>query len=164
MSKHSKVIIREAEPEEASLLSTIAYDAKGFWNYPDEFMRLWENDLTVTPDFISANVVRCVIADSTIIGFYALSDSDTHFELEHLWISPKHIGKGIGSELFDDARTYIANQGGGVLKILTDPNAEAFYLKQGAQRIGKLPSKPAGRTLPLLQLSVEKEYGKTNNP
>lgn len=161
---HSKVIIREAEPEEASLLSTIAYDAKSFWNYPEELLKLWENDLTVTSDFIAANVVRCAITESTVIGFYALSDSDSYFELEHFWISPKHIGKGIGSELFEDATTYIANRGGGVLKILTDPNAEEFYLKKGAQRIGQLPSKPAGRMLPLLQLNIEDIAEKTNNP
>lgn len=149
-----QVNIRRAKSEEAVRLSKIAYGAKKFWGYPDELMKLWKDDLTITSDFISAHTVRCAVIESTVIGFYALSQSDSYFELEHLWIAPGYIGIGVGSKLFEDAVTHISEQGGGVLQILSDPNAETFYLKKGAKTIGSVPSKPAGRKLPLLELAI----------
>jgi len=151
-----EVEIRKAELREASLLSKIALDAKSFWNYPEEFMKLWKDDLTITSDFIAANLVRCALVESTVVGFYALIKDDSHFELDHLWILPNYIGEGVDSKLFNDVVTFISNQGGRVLKILSDPNAEKFYLKKGAQRIKLVSSKPVGRKLPLLELNITK--------
>jgi len=151
----SSMEIRKAEISEATILSKIAYDSKSFWGYSQELLELWKDDLTITPEFITTNVVRCATVKTTIIGFYALTISDSNFELEHLWIKPSYIGKGAGSKLLADATRQVAVQKGKKLKILTDPNAEGFYLKKGAVRIGKLPSKPAGRMLPLLQLNVQ---------
>jgi hypothetical protein len=37
------------------------------------------------------------------------------------------------------------------LKVIADPNAEAFYCKLGFRRIGDHPSVPAGRQLPVLE-------------
>jgi hypothetical protein len=36
----------------------------------------------------------------------------------------------------------------------SDPNAQGFYVKMGAQRVGEVPSRPPGRTLPLLVLRL----------
>ncbi len=44
--------------------------------------------------------------------------------------------------------------GGATLRIASDPNAEGFYLKMGARRVGETPSQPEGRALPLLLLEV----------
>ncbi|MTI88198.1 MAG: GNAT family N-acetyltransferase [Balneolaceae bacterium] len=151
----SELTLRKAKLEEAPRLTEIAFNSKKYWKYSKELMRLWEDDLTITSDFISANFVQCAEIESTIIGFYALSRSDSHFELEHLWVSPNHIGKGYGSELFNDAISQVSNRGGDTLKICSDPNAEDFYLKKGAKKIGTAPSKPAGRTLPLLELKIK---------
>ena len=40
------------------------------------------------------------------------------------------------------------------LRIVSDPNAEAFYLRKGAIRAGLVDSLPAGRQLPLLSLAL----------
>ena|SRR5690625_723970 len=155
MSIESQLNLRKAKLEEAPRLTEIAFNSKKYWQYSKELMSLWEDDLTITSDFISTNFVQCAVIESTIIGFYALSKSDSYFELEHLWLSPSHIGKGYGSELFKDAISQVSNRGGNVLKVCSDPNAEEFYLKKGAKKIGTVPSKPAGRTLPLLELTIK---------
>jgi hypothetical protein len=40
------------------------------------------------------------------------------------------------------------------LWISADPNAERFYTRVGARRVGEVPSTPTGRTLPRLVLDV----------
>ncbi|MGH8733407.1 MAG: D-glycero-beta-D-manno-heptose 1,7-bisphosphate 7-phosphatase [Burkholderiales bacterium] len=40
------------------------------------------------------------------------------------------------------------------IEIASDPNAIGFYRKLGARRVGDVPSKPRGRRLPLLRLSL----------
>jgi ribosomal protein S18 acetylase RimI-like enzyme len=64
------------------------------------------------------------------------------------------MGAGIGARLLREAIEAIAAAGGGTLEIASDPNAEGFYLRMGAIRVGSLPSWPAGRRLPLLVVDV----------
>jgi hypothetical protein len=42
------------------------------------------------------------------------------------------------------------------LKIVSDPNAEGFYLRMGAQRVGWVAAQPRGRRLPLLVIHVSR--------
>ncbi len=77
------------------------------------------------------------------------------FELDHLWVDPQHIGTGVGKLLFDHAAHTARLLGGSVLIIVSDPHAEGFYLRMGARRVDEVPSKPEGRTLPLLAVELE---------
>ncbi len=53
--------------------------------------------------------------------------------------------------MWEDAVTRARNLGREQLLIESDPHAEGFYLKLGAERIGKVPSQARrGRVLPLL--------------
>jgi GNAT superfamily N-acetyltransferase len=77
------------------------------------------------------------------------------FELEHMWVTPQHIGTGVGKLLFDHAVLTARLLGGFELTVVSDPHAEGFYLRMGARRVGEAPSKPEGRTLPFLALDLE---------
>ncbi len=74
--------------------------------------------------------------------------------LEHLWVLPARMGSGIGRTLVRHLLTLVRARGGHGLRIASDPNAEAFYLRFGARRVGEVPSTPTGRTLPLLLLDA----------
>ena len=52
------VEIRLAQRTDADTLTAIAHAAKRSWRYPEEWIRLWSNELTVTPDFIERNPQR----------------------------------------------------------------------------------------------------------
>jgi GNAT superfamily N-acetyltransferase len=148
------VAIRTVVPAEAETLTTVAYAAKRYWHYPEEYILLWQADLTVTPEFIRRNPVYCAVRNGEIVGFYALSGDGPIRELEHMWVMPDHIAKGIGARLFDHA-IHTARAGGGrCLRIASDPHAEGFYRRMGAQRIGEVPSQPEGRSLPLLAVDL----------
>lgn len=96
-------MIRRAAVEEATALTTIAFDAKRHWGYPDQWIKHWEADSTISADFIRENHVYVAEADGEIRGFYALCVKGDKAELEHMWVTPVCIGTGIGKELFLDA-------------------------------------------------------------
>ena len=104
-------------------------------------MRLWKADLTVTPAYILDHPVYCAVYGSCVVGFYALSDRGTTRELEHMWVLPTRMGSGV--EQLHATRT-------ASVRIASDPNAEGFYRWMGARRVGRVPSRPAGRYLPVL--------------
>ena len=146
--------IRPAHASDATRLTAIARAAKRHWGYPDEWLQLWEPELTVTPDHILDLQVFCAEDDDAVVGFCAVSCDAPGAELEHLWIEPDAIGRGIGSELLDQALTVAREAGARHLRIASDPHAEGFYLQRGARRIGTVPSTPEGRHLPLLELTI----------
>ena len=125
-----------------------------YWHYPEEWLRLWAKELTVTPDFIENNRVYCAQRSSEVVGFYALSGEGLTRELDHLWVAPEQVGAGVGAALFAHAAGTARAEGASELRIASDPNAEGFYVKMGARRAGEFPSRPAGRTLPLLVLRL----------
>jgi GNAT superfamily N-acetyltransferase len=146
--------IRSALTADAAALTRIAHAAKRHWGYPEAWMRLWNRDLTVSPRFIAAHRVACAIADERIVGFYALSREASIFELEHMWVGPEHMGRGVGARLFAHAVETVRALGGDRLTIASDPNAEAFYRRMGARRLGEVASIPTPRMLPLLVVDV----------
>lgn len=115
-------------------------------------MEEWRELLMITPEFIAANETFVAMADGEFAGFHALCEVGGTLRLEHLWILPKQIGKGIGRRLFMHAVERAAARGARSLTIEADPNAEPFYCHMGATRIGAALSEVGGRQreLPLL--------------
>ena len=146
--------IRSAQPEDASQLTAISHDAKRHWGYPEELMRMWRDDLTVTEEFIRNHIVYVAEDDSAIRGFYALSGGGATYELEHMWVEPGFMGRGVGRALLEHASGFLRAEGCTLLRIVSDPNAEGFYRRLGAVPAGRVPSRPEGRTLPLLELHL----------
>lgn len=109
--------------------------------------------------FVRTHPVFCAVRDGTVVAFYALSRCGDGFELEHLWVDPDHIGSGIGRMLVRHAVETVRATGGRVLTIASDPNAEQFYVRLGARRVGEVASKPDGRRLPLLEVRVTEAAG-----
>jgi GNAT superfamily N-acetyltransferase len=144
--------IRRAQPEDAAALTTIAHEAKRHWGYPEYWINHWQDDLTISPEFVTANPVYVAERDDELLGFYALIVREHKAELEHLWVAPAHIGSGVGKELFIHAMQNAADQNISAVAIASDPNAEGFYRKMGAHRIGETVSEidDQPRTLPRL--------------
>ncbi len=147
--------IRPAATEEAAALTGIAHDAKRHWGYPEDWIQHWQEDLTISSDFINDNQVYVAELEGEIIGFYALVLGDQRAELEHMWVAPKHIGTGVGKELFIHAMQNAAGDNIAEVEISADPNAEGFYQRMGARRIGEVTSEINGQTRRLPRLTVD---------
>ena len=149
-------MIRTAQIDESTTLTQIALDAKRHWGYPENWIKHWESDLTISPDFIANNHVYVAEEDGEIRGFYALCVSDRSAELEHMWVTPAYIGTGIGKELFLDAMDRAARMNVDTVELTADPNAAGFYQRMGATRIGATDSEIEGqpRQLPRMKVDV----------
>lgn len=149
--------IRAAEAGEADLLSELAFRSKAHWGYDDAFMIACREELTYTPEQVAAGVFRVVEDEGEVRGFHALVKiSPSALELEAMFVSPAHIGRGYGRALMEDALER-ARQTEHVerLVIQADPNAAAFYERAGARLIGERASDSIrGRMLPLYEIDI----------
>lgn len=148
--------MRRAVPGDAEALSGLAFAAKGHWGYPARWMESWREDLTISPEFVRGNEVYVAMADGEPVGFYALVGEGNRLGLGHLWVRPGRIGVGLGRLLFGHAMRRAAGLGAEAVGIESDPNAEGFYLKMGAKRVGENVHELDGkeRVLPVLVVGL----------
>ncbi len=148
--------IRRAVEEEFQRISDLAYRSKGHWGYDSDYMDAARKDLTITPSEIVENDVFVLDEEQGIIGFYELKElSPQETELLWLFVDPTAIGRGYGKRLWSHAVETAKADGYKRMRIKSDPYAEGFYLKQGAIRVGELPSTVLpDLMLPLLNLKL----------
>ncbi len=149
--------IRTALPSEASSLSAVAWSAKAHWGYPAEVLEGWRAELSPTEDSINSAPTLVAEFDGTIAGWCQLSLHSSPIELEHFWVHPGFMRRGVGRALISKVCEHLRLQGVTTLLIDADPNAEPFYVRCGAVRKGEIaapiPGDPS-RVRPLLELEV----------
>lgn len=148
------VLLRSAALADLPALTRLAYAAKAHWDYPTEWLALWEAALTFTAETLAAQHVVVAERGGQAVGVYAISLDEQVAELEHCWVDPACMGQGLGRRLVEAAAAHARRLGAMHLRIASDPHAEGFYRHLGARRVGDVPSTPAGRTLPLLVLDL----------
>jgi GNAT superfamily N-acetyltransferase len=127
------------------MLTEISHAAKRYWGYPEHWIQHWSADLTITSDYVARNHVYVAVNEDQILGFYALLFNDGKLELDHMWVRPQHISGGIGKELFTHAMVLASSLSAQAVEITADPNAEEFYKRMGAIRVGEVRSELDGR-------------------
>jgi GNAT superfamily N-acetyltransferase len=144
--------IVRAKSEDAEALTKIAHAAKRHWGYPERWIESWRDILTMRPEFIAENVAYSAIEEGRAVGFYLLTTETDGLHLDHLWIAPHAMGRGIGRGLFEHAVRQARGLGYRTLKIEADPNAEGFYRRMGARPVGVTVTniEEQRRELPLL--------------
>ena len=152
--------IVRAKPEDAAALTEIAFAAKRHWGYPERWIHSWRDILTMRPEFIAANVTYSAMEDDRAVGFYLLTTESDGMHLDHLWITPHAMGRGIGRALFEHAAEQATGLGFQAIKIEADPNAEGFYQRMGAKRVGVNVTEIEGerRELPLLIYEIDRGH------
>ena len=150
-----KEILR-ARPDQAETLTQIAFAAKRHWGYPEHWIQLWSPILTITPEFIERHETYVVYLDQEPVGFCAIAMEDVRVSMEHLWVLPEYMGKGIGTDLFRHMLSRGRELGAQVLEIESDPNAQGFYERMGAKKVGEVVGEVDGqpRILPLLEITL----------
>ena len=156
MNRAQMISIRKATPEEAGLLSTVTLAAKRHWNYPEKWIQIWLPLLTITPEYILENETWVAVEGKKCIGYYSLKQDDESLWLDNLWVLPEFMGQGIGKRLFHHALERSRLLGVTILKIEADPNAQNFYEKMGARKIGEHHTEVDGvpRVLPVMEINL----------
>ncbi|HLR05956.1 MAG TPA: GNAT family N-acetyltransferase, partial [Pyrinomonadaceae bacterium] len=78
-------------------------------------------------------------------------------EVEHMWIKPEHMGNGVGRALFKQVVARAKSMDARAVELSADPNAEGFYRRMGATRIGEVRSEIEGQPRVLPRMSVDLE-------
>lgn len=158
-------MIRPANIKDSCILTEISFSSKRYWKYPEKYYRVWANELTITPDYISSNEVWVYESGREIVAYYSLVTLNKEIKvagialarghwLEHMFTKPAYIGIGIGTELVVHLRNRCIQKKIEELNILADPNAKGFYEKMGCRYVQEFPSTIMGRTTPHLVLSL----------
>lgn len=151
----SHISIRRANPDEAATLSDLAFQSKAHWGYDAAFMAACREDLTISAEQLTTWPSFVAERDGQPLGFYLLAVTGRGAELQHLFVAPRAIGRGIGKALWLHMLGEARQLGHEAILIDSDPHAEPFYRAMGAERIGTVPSSVLpDRRLPLLRFLV----------
>ena len=144
--------ITRACAEDADALTEIAFAAKRHWHYPESWICRWQAALTISPKYIVQHPTFAAEIDDEFAGFCAVQIEGGEALLDHLWVLPSFMGRGIGRALFQHAEGVARVSGAIRMKIVGDPHAEPFYSRMGATLYGREPASMDGeeRFLPLL--------------
>jgi len=143
----------DAKPDQNLLLRDILIKSKGYWGYSEEQLAIWRSNLVFEKKYISQNTVKLIIKESKIIGFFAITRNKVDL-LDHLWLLPEAIGKGIGNLVFKQILKECNALGISEFFIISDPDAQGFYEKKGAKQVGEVYSEPQKRMLAKFNFQV----------
>lgn len=150
------ITIRRASPNEAGLLSQIAFSAKQHWGYPEHWMELWKPQLTFSKEYFEENESWVAERNGDLVAFYTLLGQDGIAWIENLWVSPERMGEGVGKCLFLHALELSRQRGFPKLQLEADPNAVGFYEKMGMEKISERRYELEGqlRILPTMEIKL----------
>jgi GNAT superfamily N-acetyltransferase len=133
--------------------------SKAHWGYDDSFLTDALRELEFRPEKFQPDFhVYLLENHEGIVGFYSLiPKSNDEVELHDLFVEPRHIATGCGKQLWDHAISVARRLGFHTVTLTADPNAEPFYSRQGAVRVGETAStiRP-DRKLPLMKYALSK--------
>jgi RimJ/RimL family protein N-acetyltransferase len=141
-----------ARVEDHRVLSNLTFRSKQHWGYPDDYMLLWKDNLTITPSYIIQNKVVKALAAGQLIGYYGLSLTDNAvYRIDHLWLEPKFIQRGYCTQLFNFIKRYLTSIGHRRAVLTADPHSLGFYQKMGGKVVHMQQSQIPGRMLPIVE-------------
>lgn len=146
--------VRPAAPHEAAGLTELIMRSKAYWGYDEAFMARCRPALTLHPPDVVPRRTAVAELAGRVAGVVAITGTPPEGEIDLLFVDPWAIGSGVGRVLYDHALAVAAAEGFASLLIEADPQAEPFYLRMGAVRIGDTVSAATGRTLPLLRATT----------
>ena len=147
--------VRAASIQDRDYLIALTVRSKAPWGYDAAFMENVREELKVPAVHIEAGYVHVLEDAGTIIGFFSLIEAKGEWELDFAFLDPPYIGKGYGRALWAAILQQAKSRGIPSFTIVADPNAEGFYLRMGAERIGEVPSGSIkNRRIPLLRAVV----------
>jgi len=147
--------IRRARSEEAGALTALAQRAKAHWPYDEAMMAVFRRTIVITGDDIADHLVLVHQTGAAADGVGVLVAAGDDAELDHLWVDPPAIGRGVGRRLFLTFAVEARRRGAARIVLNSDPYAEGFYRRLGAVRIGDHPvAEIPGRVLPRMAFSL----------
>lgn len=145
------VRIRRAIAADADALTRLTQASRA---YDGPYRAILEG-YAITPAQIAHAELHVAIGDGErVLGYYSLVVGTAgEAELDLLFVDDTAQGRGIGALLFAHMRQCAAQRGAGIVRIVSHPPSETFYLRMGARRVGEqLPSGRVTWSRPVLEI------------
>ena len=147
--------IRRARAAEAPELTELSLRSKALWGYDAAFLARCRIAMQVKEANIDKQPHYVAEVDGQVAGFYGFEPLPDGVGLDYMFVDPDFVGRGVGRALMDHAVALARELGHDSLTIVADPNAEGFYRRMGAQRIGSQASDvDPYRQLPLMRIML----------
>ncbi|MFJ6621102.1 GNAT family N-acetyltransferase [Kitasatospora sp. NPDC091335] len=128
--------IRRADETDAERLTDLIQTCSA---YRGEYAAMIDG-YRVTPDYIARHEVFLAAdrAAGQLLGFYALIREPA--ELDLMFVADEAQGRGTGRELIGHMLELARGAGITEVRVVSNPPAERFYLRVGAERVGTFPA------------------------
>jgi ribosomal protein S18 acetylase RimI-like enzyme len=147
--------IEKASINDNEILTEITKRSKAYWGYSEEQILKWNDNLTISKDYIENNCTFKLLNDNTIIGYYSyIIKDEKNVKLDNLFVLPDYIGKGFGKYLINDFLKRMRNEKFEKIILDSEPNAEEFYLKIGFKKIGEFETSIKNRFMPIMEMNL----------
>lgn len=147
--------IIKASIEDNDILTEITKKSKAYWGYSEEQILKWNDNLTISKDYIETNCVFTLVNNNEIVGYYSyLIKEEKNVILDNLFVLPEYIGKGFGKYLMTDFLNRMRNEKFEKITLDSEPNAENFYLKIGFKKIGEFETSIKNRFMPIMEMCL----------
>ena len=126
------VTVRAARAADEERLRELTFESKAHWGYDRDLVRSWADGLSFPGD-----CERWVAeADGELLAWAGLTPpADGIAVLDHLWVDPAAMGRGLGSRLFRLTADRARELGAERLEWSAEPNAVGFYEKLGGRKL-----------------------------
>jgi GNAT superfamily N-acetyltransferase len=147
-------VIRLAQRADLPALTVLCLASKAHWGYDAAFIAAVTDELTMTEAQLGPGLTLWD-EDGTALAMVQVSVNGDEAHLEHLFVAPDAMRRGLGRRMFRWALAQARAQGARRMSIDSDPFAEGFYRAVGAVLVGEAPSGSIpGRMLPLLSYDI----------
>ena len=147
--------IKRANTDDNEVLTAITKKSKAHWGYSEEQILKWNDNLTISKEYIENNSVFKLVNGNEIIGYYSyIIKEQKNVLFDNLFVLPEYIGKGFGKYLMSDFLDRMKNENFEKITLDSEPNAEEFYLKMGFKKIGEFETSIKNRFMPIMEMNL----------
>lgn len=148
------MVFELATAADAEELSGVAVRSKRHWGYSKEAMELWNQNLTITEDFINTHtVIKATLEDDTV-GFFALEEIQPVTRITHYWIDTPFMRKGYGTGMYNYMVDFLRQNKVEKATIVLDPNGFSFFEKKGAKVLEQIEHKVKNKFLYIVEIPI----------
>lgn len=149
------MIFEPVTVEDIDELSAVAIRSKRHWGYSKEAMELWNQNLTITEDFLKSHTVIKATLEDEIVGFFALEEIKPVTRIAHYWVDTPYMRKGYGTVMYNYLKDYLKLRNVERVTLVLDPNGMAFFEKKGAKILEKIEHKVKNKFLYIVEVPVQ---------
>ncbi len=151
-------VIKKVRPDNTTILNNIMARSLAMWGYTPQQIEKAAEVLKITEEFLDKSVCYVAKIDDLIKGFFCIAPNRSEALSEaKFYIEPDSIRLGLGTKLWNKVIHELRTEEVRCFKFLIDPNAQGFYEKLGAIRIGEqLSDVTEGYMIPIMKYNITK--------